>query len=496
MPPLISELGLHIRTKSDAIRPMRPWRMQLHYQQNRARRELNLKSRQLGFSTWKEVEALLLALLVPGFSGVIVSHERDQAKRLMSIVKIAHRYLPEEGRVALDHDTEEYLVTPHGSRLYIGTGRGRDFGRGDTIHWFHGSEVSRWSDPQGLLLGLELSVPKEGYICLETTANGREHFYDLYVGAVRGENEYKPHFYPWWWEEEGEYTAPLAGEFVPMEDELNVMQLARQQGFDLAPEQIAWRRRMVSKWKDKFQQEYPETWAAAFLTSGNPVFDYQLIDRLLLEAQTRPLMREAAVAGGRERVWLPEGTGHTYIVGVDPSRGLPWGDAAAAVKLDCDSGQHIASLTCRLPTHQFCERLVRFAGDNKPMLAVERNGPGEAILEVLNHVIRYPNLYRSVRWYDRERTDVLGWYTTRQAKERMCSEFARALECGDFRTWDLDLLDQAKNVLRDTNGDPYTVRGKDDHLLMAAMIANITADEAARNTQNKAEVLSYAASYT
>ncbi len=488
--PVVAPKLFKIRTKEQGLVNIVPNRMQLHYQQNRARREVNVKSRQLGFSTWKELEALLLLLTVEGFSGAIVAHKAEFAKRLLSIVWLAYRELPPEYKVPLVHETEEYLVTPppadggKGSRLYIGTAGDRDFGHGDTIHWLHLSEVARFPDAETLMEGVGEAVPRRGYICLESTPMGRDWFYDFYVAARTGQSEYKAHFYPWWWDEDyrDEEAAPVAA-FT--EEELSLIETARQQGFDLTGEHIAWRRKKMATLKERFARQYPEDPESCFLSLDTaPIFDYDLVKRLLAEAQARPVAEVRAVPGGQLTVWLKPVPGRAYNIGADCSAGLRHGDQAAAVVRDLKTGQHVATLTCLLPPHLFARELARLGEEyNHAQLAVESNAQGHAVLNTLIHQLHYDHLYHRTRWYDDDESLEPGWLTTARSKERLCSDFTQALESGDFRTWDLDLLGQTLNVLRDIDGQPYTAKNRRDDILMAAMICNTTSESAAAHAQ-------------
>lgn len=480
--PEVAPQIFKIRTKEEGIRPIIPRPLQNHYQEHRTRQELVLKARQGGFSTWKELEGLLLMMSLEGFMGAIISHKISSTKYLLSMVWNAYKMLPEEYRIPLVHETEEYLLTPPppegtGAGLYVGTaGPGAaDFARSRTLHWVHGSEVAYWSDMMGVLTAVEGSVPSRGYTCLETTANGRNDYYDLYMDAeARG---YKRHFFPWWWVPE--YREEAKANFVPTEEELSLMETAARQGFQLTNDHLTWRRKRVARLGAKFQQEFPEDEVTCFLVSGNPRFDTEFVARLVTMAEARPRLREEPKPYGQLRIWLDPGVGHTYVIGADPSRGIAHGDYGAAVVEDVESGQHVASLHCKTPPHLFAQELANLGERyHDAMLTVERTGPGEAVLVALRN-IGYDNVYTQKRWDDDHEMERIGWETTRKSKHRLCSSFDNALSCGDFMTWDLDLLDQALNVMIDDNGEPYTAKNKRDDLLMAAMLANETAPDAA-----------------
>lgn len=487
MPELAPQF-FHIRTKGEGLVTIKPRPVQLNYQERRLRKHIICKARQLGFSTWKELEGLLLLLTVKGFSGAIISHEKKATERLMDIVILAYDMMPDRKNYPMKHEGREELVTPPppkgtGSRLYIGTAGARAFGRGDTIHWAHCSEVAWWEDAEKIMLGLGRAIPGGGFITVESSPYGRAGwFYEQYDKARREEGTYQALFFPWYWSAD-EYRTPVKGQLVPTEEEMNVMEAAHRQGFPLDLENIQWRRDQIADMGRPFYaQEYAEDDNTCFLVSGNPRFNPEVIQLLINSAEARPIQEERIVPGGSIKVWLPAGVGHSYNIGADPSKGLPRRDPCAAVVMDTTSGQHVATLKGHIPPHDFAAHLVKLAKEyNDAMIVPEaEHGAGEALISFLVHVLGYGNLYM------REPVDTfggvgkqVGWLTTRKSKERLCSEFTRALEAGDFKTWDTDLLGQAFNVLVDDNGLVYTARNKEDDVLMAAMIANMTAEQAA-----------------
>jgi len=493
LPVLVPEF-CHIRTKGEGIQTIRPNAQQLYYQKHRAKKEIVLKHRQGGHSTWKELEGALLFCLVEGFSGAIISHERNATKRLMSIVDLALSMIPPEDRPALKHETEEYFVSPAppkgtGSRLYIGTAGQRSFGRGDTIHWCHTSEMAQWLDAERIMIGLTQAIPQEGYLCIESTPNGRGNlFHKQYVQARDGLMDYKAIFLPWWWSAH-EYRTEVRGTLYPTSEELDLLETATRQGFQLEAANLQWRRDKKGELGVFFQQEYPEDDKTCFLVSGIGIFDANLVMRLIGQAEARPLMEEKDILGGGTlRRWEPFGVGHSYVVGADTAKGRADGDFSAAVVLDCKSGQHVASLHGRWPEHLFAHELARLGREyGDAMIAVERNNP--SVLVMLKESIQYPHIWRQKRYYDGETTSEPGWLTTQKSKRLMCAEFAKALEAGDVRTWDTELLGQAFDMQVNDEGHVYTRPNARDDLLVAAMIANMAADDA--QTQTGYGVVSY-----
>lgn len=513
LPKLAHKLGF-IKTEREGFEKLKPNLMQMDYQKERTRRDIDLKARKLGMSTWKEIEGLFLALMVPGFNGAVVSYEQEQAKRLFEICRNAYDRLPEEIRDyrPLRHDRPGYMdfgeLVDGGTRvinfstLYIGTAGARVFGHGDTIHWLHLSELSRYPNPGEIMTGAQNAVPEGGYICIESTPNGAGGtFYDLYKGGKRGENSYKCFFYPWWWK--AEYRDDLTPEqlrtFAYSEEEANLVETAASQGFTLTPEHIAWRRRKIADDAAKFKEQFPEDDETCFLVSGSRAFDIELIQRLITKAMTRPWLREERLPDGWIRQWRFPVDPHSYAMGVDSSQGLPTGDWHAAVIMDAVSGQHTESVIAKGHTRDFARLLYNEGMEhNEAWISVERQGYGHAVIQALEE-LQYPAIY----YHEQDESDTWfpctpgpGIMTTRANKPLMVERFGLALREETFSTYDVELLGQAMNYQRTATAEGHpkfaAADGHDD-LLMAAIIANQTADLVPHDRAvGKLRLLSYA----
>jgi len=483
-----------IKTEREGFEVLRPNVMQFDYQKRRTRRDINLKARKLGFSTWKEIEGLFLALYIEGFNGAIVSYDNEQAKDLLAICKNAYDRMPENVRDwrILRHDRENFLdfgaLQEDGriinfSTLYVGTGGARVFGHGRTIHWLHLSELARYADPDEIMTGAQNAVPEGGFICIESTANGAGgKFYKLYQGAKRGENSYYPFFYPWWWKPEyrDDLTEDQMRAFCLTEEEADLVEAAATTGFALTKEHLAWRRRKMGDDEAKFKEQFPEDDETCFLVSGQRAFDTLLLQRLAIKAMTRPALREERLGYGVIKAWRMPMDGHVYVCGVDTSQGLPTGDWSAAVLMDTLTGEHVASIVVKCSTQEFAHLLNDLGREyGEAWMVVERQGYGHALIGDLGR-LGYGSIYEhseSDNWFPC--TPGPGIQTTRANKPMMVEALGRAFREETFRTWDTELLGQALNYQRTASIDGHpkfaAADGHDD-LLMAGIIANQAAD--------------------
>jgi len=486
--PQVSAGFFQIRTKEEGIRPLDPRPVQRYFHRSRARRTVMPKYRQGGLSTWLENEGLLLMLdpQLEGFSGVIVSHEKGATERLLSIVELAYDRLPERDLFPMRRESKTEFVSDHGSRLYIGTAGSRAFGRGDTVHWAHASETAHWEDAERVMLGLAQAVPPRGYITVESSPFGRAGwFFDTYQKAKAGIGSYKPLFLPWFWSRE-EYRDPVEGPLELTEEEANVMEAAARMGLPLDFGNIAWRRRQIADLgRPLFAQEYPEDDESCFLVSGRPYFDPTFIQQLINIAEARPVLETRHIPGGEIRIWEKPGVGHSYVIGIDPSEGLRRGDPCAAVIENCDTGQHVASLVGRVPIYSLADIVFRLSREYNDALLAPEGGTasGQSLIVFLTEALQCRNIYRNEKratWPEDTMTYELGFRTTQASKKYICEEFDRALRCGDFKTWDTKLLGQVFDVLVNDLGQVKTAPDREDDLLMAAMIANVAAEQASK----------------
>ena len=137
----------------------------------------------------------------------------------------------------------------------------------------HISEYAFWppNTKKSTLTGILQAVPNDPktFVAIESTANGFDHFKELWDQAVAGESGFTPLFFAWY--ELPEYAMPYDG-FELTEEEKQL-----QAAYNLTLDQLTWRRWCIeancSGDVDLFKQEYPSCPEEAFLMTGRPVFD-------------------------------------------------------------------------------------------------------------------------------------------------------------------------------------------------------------------------------
>ena len=129
---------LLIVDKSRKVLPFKLNRVQRYYMENKSRRTLVLKSRQLGLSSIILADIFVESITVPNTTCVIVSHEQHATERLLSKVHFFYETLQTPVKPEMGHSSASEITFPElNSSIYIGTARSMTFGRGDTINKCH-----------------------------------------------------------------------------------------------------------------------------------------------------------------------------------------------------------------------------------------------------------------------------------------------------------------------------------------------------------------------
>ena len=266
-PELFAFTFLKIRDKQKKLVPLQWNRAQKDFHQHRTGRDLILKARQLGFSTY--IQAELFRRAVTGSrSAMTMAHDDETTQKLRRIADRFWKNCRFNGIQPIRQYNNATLTSypEYESECIIATAGSQESGRGGTYTDFHGSEVAFWKDAEKIIAGAMQGGNPD--VVLESTPNGAQgFFYDRCMEALNGEGVWKLHFYPWWWDDA--YQIPIEVDEVIQytEEEDNLVERHH-----LKQEQIKWRRSKQAELRDLFIQEYPEDPVTCFLTSGNSYF--------------------------------------------------------------------------------------------------------------------------------------------------------------------------------------------------------------------------------
>lgn len=249
-------------------------------------RGIILKARQLGFSTFIQSWNYEQCDREPFHSAVTLSYDVESTKELFGKAQFIRnrQYFP---RDTSRKSTETLEFAEHGSMFYAITAGRKAVGRSYTYHHMHCSEIPMWDDAEESLGAAVQAVPSEPdtSIFYESTARGaRGTFYDDWIKAERGENDFIPFFAPWFWDPKYSLEFPDPDSANAFGRSLNPTERRLQSEWNVTLEQLHWRRFKIRNdlqgSEAKFRQEYPSFPKEAFLTTGTPVFDADRIAEL------------------------------------------------------------------------------------------------------------------------------------------------------------------------------------------------------------------------
>jgi hypothetical protein len=429
-----------------------------------SKRKIILKARQFGVSTNELIKLLDWVLFTENATACIIAHEDSAIEKLFRIPRLSYELLPDYLKPPLYRGGgsmyEMYFPTMN-SRIYCALEV-----RGGTVGKLHVSEAAFMKDSAKLKATLQAVPLATGQVTLETTPNGMANFfYDMWNDP---DSIYEKMFFPWY--VFPEYRLSI-GNIVPTKEEILLKEKAKKMyKIDLTDDQISFRRFKKSEMKksdyDKklvpFEQEYPEDDKTCFLSSGESVLDLFRIDEMLRNAP-EPIIIKSGI-----KIYKEFDKTKFYVCAADPAEGVGK-DSSAAIIIDCESLEVCAVYNGFLKPADFAAKLVDMCGlytvqsRIPPVLAVERNNHGHAVLLELDDHLQYPNLYMHP-------DEKLGWRSDGITRPLMIDKFIEAVDNGYLKIYDKDILNECLTLINN-KGKIEAASGKHDDLIISCAIA-------------------------
>lgn len=253
-------------------------------------RNLILKARQLGMSTFAVIYMLDETLFNENRTSGIVSYSLDHAQHIFKkIIGHALDTLPKELKslTGITQRSAREITFNNGSSLRVDTTlRGGSYS--PVLISEFGKICARTPQKaEEVLTGTLQAVPTDGRIIIESTGEGTDgYFAEMVLNASRRGNEdldpldYKLFFYNWMHEpsyrieQEVKYDTTLTDYFKKIEGEI---------GEKITFEQRNWYAKKRIELSDKVKQEFPSTVSEAFLTSSDAYYFSEGINKAYSE---------------------------------------------------------------------------------------------------------------------------------------------------------------------------------------------------------------------
>lgn len=450
----LAETLLRVRDRHGVERPLMANAVQRAFEARRGQRNVILKARQMGMTTWIAGRFFLKTITRPGVLTVQTAQTREAAEGIFRMVQRFWQALPRElregplrlsrlnaGQMRFERIDSEFRVLSAGDE---------NAGRGLTMQQLHCSEVSRWQgDAAMTLAGLRAALAPGGEMVMESTPNGAYGcFYDEWLSA--GEKGVVQHFFPWWMEEEYVGAAPAV---------MTADEQALVDAHGLSGEQIGFRRVLEREYRGMRGQEFAEDAQSCFRATGDCCFDLDAIDRRLGQVGMPVAMRH----GGALEVWLPPVNGRDYLLAVDTAGGGADGDYSVVQVLEWETGLQCAELRRHMGVRELAKMAAQLGREySGGMIVVERNNHGAAVLAYLESEERYSRLY--------EQAGMPGWLTTAANKPRMISQLGGLLAEEPWLFSSRRLLTECRTFVTLAGGRMGAPAGAHDDCVMAMAI--------------------------
>lgn len=445
-----------------------------------------VKPRQAGFST---LVAAVLFWRMYVKSGYKVIGMADKGARTAAIRQLYSHYLnnlPLEMMPMIGKDNTEQITLENlnmktrkenpglSSSIQFETANDPEAGRSEPRMAAHLSEAAFYRYFVQIDEGVQNSIPLADMTAVikESTANGKagigRPFYLLYEAAKRGESIYKPFFVPWY--EVDDYAILPPRGFKLTKYEKDCMKLVPE----LTIPNLMWRRLKVSEYLndeeesyltpwERFKQDFPMTDDEAFRSTGQPVFDPDIVNPLIMVLSKNKILDVKDRLGIQSlmlrnyweglRIYAPPRDGKMYFIGADVAEGLAQGDASSVYVMD-EGYTQVARWHGKIPPDLFGFFLIAL-GElyNTAFVVPENNNMGHTTVTTLVNK-GYPRIFKRyvTDKVTNERVTKYGWTTTGPSKNDMINEGIARLRDGDSRILDISLPTQMGTVTRGENG--------------------------------------------
>lgn len=392
-----------------------------------------LKARQIGFSTLAAAYAFWLVFFQADRFVIMLSRTEREAMKLLQKSKYGYRWLPGWMR-----DRGPRLLTDHQLKMVFDNESAieslpssNDPARGESVYLVIVDEMAFLPNPDEAWASIEPIADVGGRVICLSTANGSGNFFHkLWVGSQTGTNLFRGVFWAW-----------DAGD-------------RNQDWYEV-------KRKSLPDWQ--LHQEYPRSPEEAFIKSGNPVFDLDIINALIPSQPEVGLLKIDPASGeasfqaysdGPLRIWeFPEHES-VYAIGADVAEGLSHGDYSSAHVINAKTGLVVAHWHGRIEPDLFGEMLAELGWMyHSALVGVENNNHGLTTLKAMQRY-GYKNIYRQRRLAQARPvpTEILGWRTTASSKPLMIDELSAAVRSEDLDICCEHTIGELRTFVRKENG--------------------------------------------
>lgn len=427
------------------------------------RHTVALKARQIGFSTLVSIFCFWVCFFWSDRTVVMLSRTERDSQKLLKHARYASRYLPKWMKLRGPHfEANQTKIEFANESVMESLPSAADPARGNTAFIVVVDEFGQLPNSEEAWASIEPVADAGGQVIMFGTANGEGNLFHKFWlaakgvwvdrdGTIRhegsGDSEFHSIFHGWWSD--------------PARDDAWYATKKR----NMEPHHLA--------------QEYPSNPDEAFLRSGRPIFDAEVLRNQDVISPICGWLDESGSGDfiedpiGPLRVWEAPVEGERYSIGVDVAEGLEHGDYSSIHVIQASSGRVVAHWHGHIDADLLGSDVAKPLGEwyNQALLLVESNNHGLTTLTALRREGYFP-LYYQKRLGNRSQqsTDVMGWRTTVKSKPKAIDELNGLLRDGDLTLHCQATITELRTFQRDERGR-MAGRPHDDRVMSLAIAA-------------------------
>ncbi len=460
---------------------------------------LVLKGRQQGFTTLITAYQLACAILSRNFEGLTVADTAENVATIFEAkAKFPYSLLPIIAKPTEKFNNRRELRFDRLNSSWAVQVASNQMGRSRTINFLHASECAFWvCGISATQAGLGEALTADCIRIYESTANGFNDYKEMW--------ESKQHinlFYEWWRSDEyrdrcrPSELEKLANAMQGDEWIAHRLRFLKDKGLDDG--QLLWYLHRYDGYIDKalIRQEYPCTDTEAFISSGRPVFNTDLLSGRLASAP-KPIRQISFMPvwknpEDRDRIEkYMEVKGYDIAIYEDVLPNVPYviggdtagdgGDAYTASVRRNDTGAQVATLympKLGSDSSPYTDQLYCLGMHyNRALIGIEVNFNLQPVIELQR--LRYPRQYvrQNFDSYKHIVEERYGWKTDGNTRPILYTLYARMINSDVEQIVDRQTLIEAGEWEYDDKGRPDHRAGGHDDCLFADMIANKIRDQ-------------------
>jgi len=445
------ESFIWIRTKGRAIEPFKLNIAQIYFLLHRWGRDILLKARQHGFTTFLLAYYLWDTMTTPATTTFVIAHEKQAGEECLQTMRMMYECFPKALRPRLRRDKIGMMVFDAiGSSIQVVIVDDAS-GRSYTCNNLFCTEVSSWKIDEEALQGLLNSVPQHsGSVTMESTPRGVGNYFHRACSEARlegGESQYKFFELPYY--------------LNPEYDDAWVAFKKSEMNFEKSDEG-----------KRAWYQEY----CCSFEQSQRCFFE----KNHCTPRSPKRVRQEQDPKGNSYPRWAyiyeePE-PGERYVLGADTSQGKEDGDWNCGSVMSRKRRREVATLYSRMKPEDFALALNWLARKyNYALLGPEANNSGFVVLHILWSQLFYPNLFFHPNEYNpraAEGMGQLGWQTNRRTRPQMLHGLRQACAENSIELAFAPRQTEMEVFRLDDQGRPEHPPGFHDDTIITAAIAH------------------------